>query len=1007
MVEFLIKRPIASIMTFLAIVLLGLVAMNLIPISLLPNIDIPEITVHLDADNKSLYVIEKSIVAPMRNQLLQVSGVKDVRSETKNNKALIRLTFDFGVDIDYAFIEVNDKIDAVMSTMPNGIRRPRIIKANAGDIPVFSISVNSKNHSDDDASFVQLSDFVKNIVRKRLEQLPEVAVADITGTVESEIYITPDVKIVRSLGLTMDDVALALVQNNIETQSIILKDGHYQYNARFKNELKSIDDIRNIFIRKSGRIFKLEDLATVGLRPQQKQGVYYNKYDRAINIAIIKHSSAQINTMKAKVNEVLDYFEDKYPNISFEISQDQSLILNYSMNNLKQSLLIGCILAIVIMFLFIRNPIAPLLIAFSIPVSLIISVLIFYLLDMSINIISLSGLILGVGMMIDNSIIVIDNIAQHLKTDKSHFQAIVKGVNEVIRPLLASVLTTCAVFIPLIFLSGITGELFYDQSIAVAVGLFVSLIVSVTLLPVLYKLFNIDRVKESKRSFVLFDVEKYYSKSFDFVFKYRRIVFLLFFVFMLSGVYYFNQLDKRQIPTISQTELIVEIDWVENISLSENVKRVRQIVDVLPENCQVNSYIGVQDFLLNSLTWKNMNQSRLYINAYNQDSVLLIKGLVRKFMSENYSNSDFQFGKPGNIFERVFSGIHKHRFILELSSRNGALLPSQEELDNTVANVRKYLDVEMSNKADKQFIIEFELNFRAMLRYDVDVRAVEDALKKAYYQVELIRLAGQGSFIPVVQGENLPFNGDLKSVFVVNNAGVRIPLSEFVSVKNTFVDKQIYSNEGGAYLSYPVHLDENQIADIEGLEAGLNNVSDLQIKISGSWFEFNQLIREMLTVLVLSLLLLYFILAAQFESLFQPVIILLEIPIALSGGLLFLVLFDSSVNVLSMIGAVVMTGIVINDSILKLDTINKLRKEGVELYEAIHLGGTRRLKPIIMTSLTTILALVPFLFGKDIGSELQFPLALTIIGGLLIGTIISLYFIPLVYYFYSTFLKKK
>ncbi|HSH52450.1 MAG TPA: efflux RND transporter permease subunit [Bacteroidales bacterium] len=535
MVNFLVKRPVATIMSFIAFILMGIVASQRIPVSLLPDIDIPEITIHISRDNTSLHTLESSVVTPFRKQLLQVSGVKDIQSETKNNQAVIRLLFEFGVDIDYAFLEVNDKIDAVMAYMPKDVQRPRIIKASATDIPVFYLNISENTNYSSQRSFLQLSEFINNVIKKRIEQLPEVAIADISGIVFPEIYIKPYESKFRNLNLTISDLQNAFVQNNLNPGSILIQDGHYQYNLMFDNELKSVEDISNILINKDERVFRLGELAEIGTRTRERKGLYLNGRLESVNLAVIKHSSAKMNNMKEEVSKVLEQFQKDYPELNFDISRDQTLLLNYSISNLKQSLVIGCILAVFIMFLFIRNPRAPLLIAFSIPVSLVISLLFFYIIGLSVNIISLSGLILGVGMMIDNSIIVIDNIAQYNKRGDNLLHAIVNGTNEVIRPLISSVLTTCAVFIPLIFLSGISGALFYDQAMAVAIGLFVSLIVSVTILPVLYKLFHVNYNEKSKRHFVLFDLEKYYNKWFDFVFSYRRIIFPVFSVFILLG----------------------------------------------------------------------------------------------------------------------------------------------------------------------------------------------------------------------------------------------------------------------------------------------------------------------------------------------------------------------------------------------------------------------------------------------------------------------------------------
>lgn len=1002
MVEFLIKRPIATIMSFIAVVMLGFMATNKIPISLLPNINIPEITIYISNENASLYAFENSVVTPFRKQLAQVPGVKDIKSETKNNQSLIRLIFDYGLDVDYAFIEVNDKIDGAMAYMPKEMSRPRIIKASATDIPVFAINVSFKNNSITETDLLQLSEFVNNVVKRRLEQLPEVAIADITGVVSPEIYIIPYEEKFRSLGITIDDIQNAFIENNISAGSILVRDGYYQYNILFDNELNSKEDIENIVIKKGERIFLLNEVAQIDIRTQKRRGLFLNNGEPALSIAVIKHSSAQMNKMKDQVESVIQEFQKDYQNINFEISQDQTKLLNYSINNLKQSLALGGLLAVIIMFLFIRNPRAPLLIAFSIPVSLIVSMLIFHLMGISINIISLSGLILGVGMMIDNSIIVIDNISQHLSSGYGLIKGIVRGTNEVIMPLFSSALTTCAIFLPLIFLSGISGALFYDQAVAVTVGLFVSLVVSITLVPVLYKLFNVNNQKKTKASFVLFNIEEYYTRWFNVVFKYRKLTFLLFFLFILIGDVLFYNLEKKQMPKLDQQEFVAKIDWNDNVGIKTNTERIKKLLKSCDGIKQSNAYIGEQNFLLNKSIDLDMNECLVYINAGKAENLADIKKCFYEKLYFDYPQANITFSPPENIFQKIFSTTNDARLIAEISISLGEFLADSKQANSFCEAVKKEVpDFNIPN-FPRQELIVLNIDHQKLLLYNVTQDALEQAIQNAFNQNKLGQIISHNSFVPVVTGrKEQSVNNLLKSTFVVNANGKLIPAQALLTKTKTDTKKSIVSNKGGAYIPVVIvgshgNNIEKKIEKIEGLS---KDFPELDIRFSGSWFETKSLVKEMELVLLISLLLLYFILAAQFESLLQPIIVLTEVPIAIGGSLLMLFIFNSSINVLSLIGIIVMTGIIINDSILKIDTINKLRKSGYSLLEAIHVSGTRRIKPIIMTSLTTILALVPFLFGRDIGSELQYPLVLTVIGGLGIGTLVSLFFVPLLFYF--------
>ena len=532
MVKFLITRPVAVIMTFLALLLLGLVASNRLPVSLMPDIDIPEITVAISRPDVSARELENTVVSILRRNLLQVQGLDKIESESRNGSALIRLSFKFGNDINLAFMEVNEKVDGAMNNLPNDLERPRIIKASATDIPVFMLNITLSDSLAGDEKFIELSEFAETVIKKRIEQLPEIGMADITGQIKREIYISPDEEKMTGLGITEDDITRAVQINNINIGSILVKDGKYLYNLEFSSYLKELNDVGDIYLKKGDRILQLKDIAEVGMRQERPRGEYYSNGNRAISLAIIKESTAKMASLEAKMKEILDIFRKDYPQMEFEISQDQTRLLDYSISNLRQSLLAGGILAFLLMFFFLKDGKSPLIIGFSIPATLVISLLFFYLVGLSINIISLAGLILGIGMMIDNSIVVIENITQWIDRGLSLTDACIKGTNEVITPLISSVLVTCAVFIPLIFLSGISGALFYDQAIAIVIGQGVSLLVGVTLLPTIYYLLYKNGREGALTRLVkkisLKHLEEKYEGGMNFFFRYRTATMISF-----------------------------------------------------------------------------------------------------------------------------------------------------------------------------------------------------------------------------------------------------------------------------------------------------------------------------------------------------------------------------------------------------------------------------------------------------------------------------------------------
>ena len=560
MVKFLIHRPIAVIMVFLALLLIGLATTTSIPVSLMPDIDIPVISVRISSTDMPTRQLENTIVKPIRNLLKQVNHVEEMKSETRDGSAWVELRFVHGTPIDLASIEVNEKVDKAMNFLPRGLNRPEVVRASASDIPVFYLMVSEKGENKNANDYLELSNFTSQVIRKRLEQLPEVALIDMSGLQFPEIKITPYKAYLQSGAFSVSRLEQVLNENNIDLGNLLIRDGQYQYNIRFNTRLRDLTDISNIPVNLNGIVVPLKQVADVTLLPIKPQGNIKFNTVPAISLAVIKQSDAKMAGLKKELEQLVTHFETDYPTLQFAITRDQSKLLHYSINNLAQSLLIGGLMAFLILFLFLRERRAPWLIGISIPLSLIVALFFFHLSGLSINIISLSGLVLGIGMMIDNSIIVIDNITQHRQRHYNLNHSCINGTNEIIRPLISSVLTTCAVFIPLIFMKGMAGALFFDQAVAISIGLSVSLIVSITILPILYRLFYKNSTKKTIKS----TTPKYYEwyeTGLKFVLRNQRFTLAIVVLILVSSVFILKFMTVSRFPEVSQTEAILKIDW--------------------------------------------------------------------------------------------------------------------------------------------------------------------------------------------------------------------------------------------------------------------------------------------------------------------------------------------------------------------------------------------------------------------------------------------------------------
>ncbi len=996
MVKFLINRPIAVIISLIAFLVLGVITARLLPVSLLPDVDIPEITVQVSYPGMSAEELEQVVVRRLRGQLQQINRLEEMESQARDGSALIRLRFVYGTRTDYSFMEVNEQIDGVMAMLPRDMERPRVIRASATDIPVFNLSVFYQDARRND--MLQLSEFSETVIKRRIEQLPEVAMADISGMQKPQITIIPDMQKLEQTRITLQQLEQSIHDNNINLGNILVRDGYYQYNVNFTRDLRSVADIEAILLKAGERIVALGELAEVKLVPEKAKGMYLFNNREAVVMSVIKQSEARVQDMREKLDVMVADFRMQYPELDFRISQDQTQILNVSIDNLKQNLVYGAVLAFLIMFIVLGDWRSPLLMGISIPASIIVSMLVFYLLGLTINIVSLSGLILGAGMMIDNSIIVIDNISQYRARGLALQQAVIKGTNEVIRPLISSVLTTCAVFVPLVFLSNISGALFYDQAVAIAAGLGVSLLVSILILPVLYHLLNRMDRKGINLRIPGFSVLDLYEKGMEAVFRRKAVYFILFLALIPVGYFLFQQVGKSNMPEVTRNDFALHIDWNEKNTLDESAKRVKALLTAFEQEIdEANAFLGEQQFLLQR-EYQNSGSELDLIITTSPEGLEDVRNRMAVYLNNQYPNAKAEFHHTKNVFEALFDTDEADLCVM-ISNKTTEGVPEPAFMDVLLADASKDHILDPSQKPSMKEVIRLSLVTDHIYLYKLEPAQVIARLKTAFNARVVDKIAFNQRMVPIIMGDKVDdMNTLINETFIRNKEGEEIPLKWLVDVKHEMAYKNITAGKQGEYIPMNMNFGAQDGDQMIGrIKDFFTRYDNLGITMKGSFIKNKAMIREMIFVMLIALLLLFFILSAQFESVVQPLIVLAEVFIDISGALLLLFVFGGTLNVMSAIGIIVMAGIIINDSILKVDTINQLRKQGLPLKEAIFEAGKRRFNPIIMTSLTTILALSPLFFTSGLGVELQLPLALAVIGGLGLGTFVSLFFIPLFY----------
>ncbi|MDR0725507.1 MAG: efflux RND transporter permease subunit [Prevotellaceae bacterium] len=1023
MFKYFIQRPTSVMMVFTAFFILGIITYMNIPVSLLPDIAIPEITVQIPGQNASARELENTVVRSVRQQLMQVSKLRDIRSETRDGSAIIFLTFEYGANTDLAFIEVNEKIDAAMNYLPREFERPRVIKASATDIPVFNLDLTLRSdigfEHTDIPKFIELSEFAETVIRRRFEQLSQVAMIDISGMMKRQVIISPDQTLMEVSGITLSDIESALNNNNVEPGNMTVRDGYFEYVIRFSSILRTIDDIRNIFIRKSDRIYQLKDFAKVETAPEKEKGMAIYNGKRAIVLSVIKQSEENMSNMQKAMNSEVERFRHDFPEIEFNVTQNQTELLDYTISNLQQNMFLAFVFVFLISVIFLKDGRLSLIIGLGLFVSLVISLLFFYLFHISLNVVSLTGLILASGNMIDNSIVVGDNIGQH-RSKSPLPEACVMGTKEIAIPMLSSALTNISVFAPLIFMSGMAGAIFFDQAFSVTVGLLVSYVTGIVFIPVLYKviysirmprLFRRFRKKtlpvipenqsgdEKKEAFAF----RIYDAGIHWVFSHKILTFTIILLTFPLCFWLFLIIPKEKMPDINQSEALIQIDWNQNIHLQENYDRCLDLSKMLAEITEENSALtGQQQFLLNREKEQTSSESEFYVRTKTAQEIPVLKNKVTEYISKKYPDALVSFAPMGTIFEKIFS-TGEADLVVEYYTTNKA-----REIDaNTIRNIEQNVE-KITGETPVGNSFQHQLNLRIdrekLLLYNISYDMLARILRTAFKENQFATLRSQQQYLPIILGDDEKTVREIIDETLIgvsqndNETVNKLALSTFVTLTRSEDLKTIVAGKAGEYIPLYYYETDNPEKIIEAVSQDNIKDMDWDADFSGTFFSNKKMINEMIVILFISILLMFFILSSQFENFKQPLIILFEIPIDITFALALLYVTGNSLNLMSAIGLVVTSGIIINDSILKVDVMNQLRKEGYSLMDAIHEAGRRRLKAIIMTSLTSIVCMVPLLFTGDLGSQLEKPLAIATIGGMIMGTPVSLFVVPIVYW---------
>lgn len=1001
MIKFFIHRPISVLMAFAALTIIGAIVCFNLPISMLPDFSVPEIVVKINDENVSARELENSRTAPIRHQLLQTAHLKDIESRTEDGSAIINLRFDFGTNIDLAYIEVNEKIDAVANSGGVSFSRPKVIKYNATDFPVFYLNITHLASDSLHNELLNTGNAVKNIICRRLEQIPEVSVVDVTGIPEKHILLTPNNEKLKAAGLTINDLENAMKQSNIEPLGIRVKDGYYQYNMKISSLLLSVSDIENVYIYVADRVAQLKDFCNVHEEYIQSAGgaIYNGKNE--ISVAIYNKNQANSRNLKQQIEKLLTEFKTDFPQLEFNISKNQTELLLFTISNLRQNLVVSLALIFLIGLFFIGDLKSSVVIMISIAVSLVVTFIPFYIFNKSLNIISLSGIILAVGMMIDNALIICENINQYQTRGLTLGSATSRGTSELIAPLLSSSLTTVAVFVPLIFLGSVAGVLFADQAFAIAWGLVVSYVVGISFLPVLYHLFfKKSAAKHLPATQTTFPrALNFYNRIYNFVFAHKLPVAAATMALVALGVFLMTKTPIEKMPSIEYNEVSALVSFG-NVNETENYDNTKKVLNFTQNMCvESSAFVGGQDFMIDETGNLKPNQTEFYWRTNSFDEAQNLKLATNQFIRNNYPDAVVSFYSPVTLFDKLFASNdpdisahfsnEQHNSTIDEINTINALAQPLSQTCNVVTSELKHTR-------------SLAVNRQSMQQFGVSLSEIKTDVKRHFSISDVMVINSAGEFLPVsVKGheKNLEQFVATAALSHKDSKGnvIDIPYRLLLSIVPEQNPKTIYAGKDDEYVPLNFFEVEDCKQVCNQCQTIAQQINNEKVTLSGQFFENRDMMQRLIYVLLVSIILMYFILCAQFEDFVQPLIVLAEIPIDIFLTCIVLYAAGQTLNLMSAIGIIVSCGIVVNDSILKIDTINKLRASGMELHQAVHTAGLRRVKAILMTTLTTIGAVLPVLFANDAGSQMQAPLSVAIIGAMTFGTAVSIYIIPIIY----------
>lgn len=997
-VEFSIRRPVTVTMLFVAIAVFGVVSFERLALNLLPEISYPALTIRTQYEGAAPTEIENLISEPVENAVGVVNDVIRVSSVSKPEISDVIIEFSWKTNMDFAALEVREKLDLVR--LPLEAEKPILLRYDPSMDPIMRISVSG---SSDLAALRYLSE---EFVKPELESIGGVAAVRVTGGLEDEIEVELDEQRLSTLGISIQEVTSRLDQENINLTAGTLTEGESKYLVRTLNEFQSVEEMNEVIVTmRNGVPIRLKDIGIAYSGFKERKIITRINGQESVEVAVFKAADANTVSAAAIVLERLTELEAEYRGkrhpLEFNVVFDQSNFIRQSVTEVLNTALWGGLLAVAVLFVFLRSLKSTLIIGLSIPVSIVATFFLMYASNVSLNIMSLSGLALGIGMLVDSSIVVLESIFRYHQKGHSPLEAANLGASEVGQAVVASTLTTVCVFAPIVFVEGIAGQLFTDQALTVTFSLTVSLLVAIMLIPMLSSLGGKRAVEggtHENRSWLA----RPYLWALGLALKQRVAAILVAVMLFAGSTHLLTLLGSELIPEISQGEFFIDFRLPPGVPLEQTSRRLAEAEALIRDTDGVEQFYtmigsGNQTGVSAVEEREHIGQVlvRLQPEILHEKEEQVMQELRSRFLV--VPGTEYKFSRP-----TFFSFKAPIEVVLQGYNLK-ALKAYAERLKGELEEIPGLVDLKSSTEGGNPEV-QIQFDRRRLASFGLTINEAGALVRNKVLGEISTEFSDRDRKIDIrvrLNEQDRSSIFDLRGLVLNTEAQNPIFLSSVANVTLEEGPPEIrrIGPQRVALIGGNVRGRDLQavVSDIRSALDSFSLPSDFSAYIGGQSEERKVAFQSMQFTILLAVFLVYLVMASQFESLVQPFIIMFAIPFALVGVALALYATQQIVNVVVLIGGVVLAGIVVNNSIVLIDFTNQLRKQGLGKFEAVREACTVRLRPILMTTSTTILGLLPMAMNSGEGAELRVPLAITVIGGLATSMLLTLILVPVLY----------